>query len=380
MSRPEKDYRNILVVSTCGISLLLNHADAAERSFLNKMTGAPESEFDTGGREILSRVMEKARQAVFSAADRSALTSLSAEINSINSLHEYFGVFQGQGLKKVDHCLICTDSWIARSAAGIVEQWLNRCGVAGCNVKAFRLPVDDIETFHQGIDDLVEYMAQLLPAETLAARRVVFNLTGGYKSLQGYMQTLGNLWAEETVYLYEGSGTLLHIPRIPVNFDFGDQIATNLQAFRKVEAGLKLTSAERARVPDGLLVDMGDDCLLSFYGKMAWKSSKNSLLNKCLLDPLSPKLRFCGRFRDQIDDLSPERICQINEKLDRFCFFLEEGQNGASLLARDQFKKIKGEKGGMTHELYAWSDADARRIFGRYAGEVFEMHELGAHL
>ena len=103
-------------------------------------------------------------------------------------------------------------------------------------------------------------------------------------------------------------------------------------------------------------------------------------MSDCLLPPVSEKVRFCGNFARDVNNLSSERILQLNQKIDRFCTAIENDALD-SLPASDGFKKIKSKtKGDLTHELYAWSDADAKRIYGKFAGPVFEMHELGKHL
>jgi len=49
--------------------------------------------------------------------------------------------------------------------------------------------------------------------------RVIFNLTGGFKSVQGFLQSIASLYADEAVYVFETASELLRAPRMPLRLD-----------------------------------------------------------------------------------------------------------------------------------------------------------------
>jgi hypothetical protein len=95
--------------------------------------------------------------------------------------------------------------------------------------------------------------------------------------------------------------------------------------------------------------------------------------------PLSEKVRVQDSVRKSFGKLGkPERI-QVNEALDEFSAWLDHDR---PLLKSRTFKKLEGNTApGASHELYAWSDGTAGRLFGCFADDrTFEFTSLGGHL
>jgi CRISPR/Cas system-associated protein Csm6 len=67
--------------------------------------------------------------------------------------------------------------------------------------------------------ELIEWCEQTPPTFREKQIKVVFNLTGGFKSTNGWLQTLGMFYAGEIVYIFESQSEMLRIPRIPVAID-----------------------------------------------------------------------------------------------------------------------------------------------------------------
>jgi CRISPR/Cas system-associated protein Csm6 len=63
---------------------------------------------------------------------------------------------------------------------------------------------------------------------------VVFNLTGGFKSVQGFLQAISSFYADETIYIFQFSSELLQIPRLPIKLDTQGIIDENLTIFRRL--------------------------------------------------------------------------------------------------------------------------------------------------
>lgn len=162
---------------------------------------------------------------------------LSAELNGFIS-------FYGNGAnldeaKQNIHYLIHTDTYQGVKAAELIQAWGNHNGINMQPVKIDDLNTGSVEEFRLGVNNLVEWCAWTLPDYRSQGYNVIFNLVGGFKSLQGYMQTLGMFYADETVYIFETGGELLRIPRMPVDFSANAKQAVieNSLAFRRMQNG-----------------------------------------------------------------------------------------------------------------------------------------------
>ena len=73
--------------------------------------------------------------------------------------------------------------------------------------------------FSAGIDDLIAWLERTIKP-LRASYEVCFNLVGSFKSLQGYMNTLGMFYADKVIYIFEGQdAALITIPRLPIQVD-----------------------------------------------------------------------------------------------------------------------------------------------------------------
>jgi hypothetical protein len=59
---------------------------------------------------------------------------------------------------------------------------------------------------------VIRWCQDTLPGYRESGYHIVFNLTGGFKSIQGWMQTLGMFYADEIVYIFETGKELLPGP------------------------------------------------------------------------------------------------------------------------------------------------------------------------
>jgi hypothetical protein len=67
----------------------------------------------------------------------------------------------------------------------------------------------------------------------------------------------------------------------------------------------------------------------------------------------------------------------VNERIDDLARFLEKGVS----LARLDFKALAGNPvPPSTHEMDAWANQDAKRIFGHWEEAVFVLDRLGEAL
>jgi putative CRISPR-associated protein (TIGR02619 family) len=275
------------------------------------------------------------------------------------------------------HYLVATDTYLGRAAADLVAEWLGQRFVVVQRLDIQDLRVDDPDSFRLGMSALAEWCASTLPGFRSAGHAILFNLTGGFKPVQAFLQTLGMFHADESFYVFEGAETPMRIPRLPIRLDIEDSVRRNLEAFRRLDRQEELPASDCADVPETLLGRVGDRVALSPWGALAFKTARPAIFGAALLDPLSERVVYSNRFRDEVRDLAPDRREALNVQLDRLSRHLEGGENPRSL----QFKALSGDpRPPSTHEAYAWSDRDARRILGHFEGARFVIDQLSVHL
>lgn len=366
-----------LIVTTCGTSLLTNLAsnDAGLRKLAIAHANAESPDhLPTEARERLEALLARAERELAD-ADREMQRRLSAEMNGLHLLRQE-PPKQAQGM----HWLVASDTWLGRGTAACVARALESVGEKA-EIKPIRgLRTDALDAFRTGVTELARLCAQDIKGMRAGGRRVVFNLTGGFKAVQGFMQALGMLYADDIVYVFERTDTLLHIPRLPVELDALQIVRKHQYVFRRLEAGLPVTPEQVAGMPE-MLYERADDIIdLSVWGQALWHEAKYALLEEKLWPPVSDKLRFGDGFEKSVESAckhQPDRLRIVNERLLQLARHLEENDYNPQRL---DFKKLKRKHGRWTHECDAWSDRDAKRLYGHFEDSVFVLDELGRHL
>lgn len=366
-----------LIVTTCGTSLLTNLA--SDDTNLRKLTIAHANteepdHLPADARERLDDLIAKADREL-TEGDQARKRQLSAEMNGLLLLQ--------RELPKQDqriHWLVASDTWLGRGAAACVARALERLGEKA-EIKSIRgLRTDALVPFRSGVTELARLCAEDIKGMRDGGRRIVFNLTGGFKAVQGFMQALGMLYADDIVYVFERTDTLLHIPRLPVELDALRIVREHQYVFRRLAADLPVTPEQVAGMPETLYERADDIILLSVWGEALWHEAKKTLLEEKLWAPVSDKLRFGEGLEKSVESAcwhQPDRLRIVNERLLDLARYLE-GDNRN--LSRLDFKKLKGKHSRWTHECDAWSDRDARRLYGHFEDGVFVLDELGRHL
>ena len=99
------------------------------------------------------------------------------------------------------------------------------------------------------------------------------------------------------------------------------------------------------------------------YGERLWPSPNETI-------------SYGEAFERSLAGLAPDRMALVNLRVDQLAVYLKTGHNPPSL----DFKKLKVSSGRSTYEMDAWSDQDAKRLFGYFIGAVFVLDRLGPHL
>ena len=358
------------VVSPCGTSLLTNQADDDLRKLISRHANVktkdavPEAERATI-EALIADIGEK-----ISGASYEQAAKMSAELNGIIQL------YGGGAFGKGDcHFLLSTDTWLGEETAKLVQQWLT-IHAPGMTVEIHRqrdLQTEDLTSFQLALSELVALFENTLPGYSRSGYEIVFNLTGGFKGVQGFLQSIAHFFADETVYIFERSSELMRIPKLPVRLDAEGLVEKYLPFFRNLAMGLVV------EVPDPeleiFLLTLDGKSTFSSWGELVWGHTKRSIYKKALLpSPRPEKIRYSKQFEKDVNALPPDRIALVNERIDDLNRHLDDGEcNLASL----DFKPLKGKAmAPATHEMDAWSDQDAKRLYGHFEGACFVLDRL----
>lgn len=319
-----------LVVSTAGTSLLTRQAEKYERQILTCHANDRHDECPENVVTLVKGLRERALVQLKS-SDVGEIRKASAELNGL------IGINGGQlpsGNEDM-HFLIATDTLQGKATAGSVASFLREN--CGCSVEVFSPPglsTRDGSHFSEGIKNLLKWCEETIDGYRSAGYEIVFNLTGGFKSLQGYLNTIGMFYADRMVYIFESPASeLIEIPRLPVTID--------LACFKAYSSDLALLAAGRLyrtedfpRLPEALLDSIDGNVILSLWGELMWNRAKASILSDELLE--FPCLSYSDSFvRDfRIIRNEAEKV-KLHETLAKASFLLEQDRGGTGLLKRD---------------------------------------------
>lgn len=343
------------VLSLCGTSLLTNQADD-ERELITRHANVPNEQAISQEDLNSLHTLIRRTQSKLQEADVRDLPPMSAELNAL------FKLYDGQFDKAANHqhWLLCTDTWLGRQTGELIKETLGeRLGLSSvqlCQPKDLR--TEDLLTFQSALSDLVKWCEEtIVPCQE--NYHVVFNLTGGFKSIQGFLQTLATFYADEAVYVFESGNELLRLPRLPIRLDIDDVVCRHLRVFRRLANGLGLDEPRPLDdIPGTLLLRFDDNVSLSPWGDLVWERTHKKMYQKKLWPSPSEKIIYGKRFEQSVEPLSPDRMEHVNKRIDQLARYLECGDNPASL----DFKPVRGKD---IHEIDAWADQDAKRMYGR---------------
>lgn len=372
--------RPCLVLSPVGTSLLTNQASPALRAEISRYANAVRIEDvpESLRRQIQAICLE--RVATLSRAENAVLTRASAELNGLIRYLKRDPEQQTAGARRTELLLLCTDTWIGRQAGEAIREVLNGMGLnARIEPEIVGLRTNDLDEFRVAMTELVGWCAEHLVQYRRSGYRVAFNLTGGFKSIQGFLQTLSLFYADESIYIFESGGELLFLPRLPVRLLAEEHVRDHLRCFRRLGMALSVTQADLAGVSDILLFRMDGQAVLSEWGRLMWEQAKPQLYSERLWESPSLSVQFESAFANCGRKLKPDRLQELNGKVDLLARFQESGRrdNPRSLHVHALQNPSKAPS---THLCYAWSDQAADRLYLHFDEERLIVDSLGRHL
>ena len=367
-----------LILSTCGTSLLTNclntFGDQADRlrSLLTKHANTTDpNTIPPDEREELQHILDQALEQLLQ-ADTEKSKKLSAELSGLFILDQ--GKLDNQNSL---HWLIASDTWLGKETAGLIQIKIEEQG-AQAEVKVIsQLRTNNIDDFNQGASELARLCHEEIKGMRDGGYRVIFNLTGGFKGVQGYMQALGTIYADECVYTFERTGQLIRLPRLPFTLNTEDIIRKHLRAFRRMNVGLKTTADDIQDMPSEFIFESDGEYTLSTWGQVIWNEGHEGIYEGEIHLSFDSKLNFAASFLHSTDNTSALEKRRINQRIDDLIQYLyNEKKNPKSL----DFKPLRGKHNPWTHECDAWQDGKAKRLFGHFEGSSYILDELAMPL
>ena len=299
--------------------------------------------------------------------DENQARSLSAELNGFVGYYRRGGRLENAA--RDIHYLIHTDTYQGEIAAGLLRDWGAAQGIGLTPVRIDDLNTASVEEFRMGINNLVDWCVSALPGYRSQGYEVIFNLVGGFKSLQGYMQTLGMFYADETIYIFETGSELLSIPRLPVDFaaQAKQAVIDHFDIFRRMQRE-DISIDECAGIPETLLYMVDGKCSLSEWGQVIWNDCQREAYSREILPPASPRIVVGDKARKQAEALEPDRIMRLNQALDKLSRHIET-KGKENLHSCDLRKLTSDPMPPSTHEFNLWPDMGGWRGFCHWEGE-----------
>ena len=321
-----------IIISTVGTSLLLNQATTTERSIINAFSNAKLENYTDEAIGLLSALEHKAIEKLEN-ANITQLRSISAELNGIYGLYnEKF-----EGCETDQHYLIITDTLQGETTGRIVKTQLNTIFHSVELITPKGLSTEDKAHFTNGIKDLLKWCDDVLDAYKKSGYEIVFNLTGGFKSLQGYLNTIGMFYADRIIYIFEKGNELIEIPKLPVKIDDA-LFVINASLFLQLANDKLFDKQVLQGIPDTMLEEIEDNqFVLSAWGTLAWNNAKGQILAENLVT--LPHIVYEGSFKkDFSNTIQGNEKVKLQETLVKVSCLLQDNKGDTAAL--------KGGRGG----------------------------------
>ena len=365
------------VLSTIGTSILTNLIDRgipAEGTWfgvLRDSANLKPEELDKGAETVINTLADRALEKLLE-NDIKTNRLISAELNGI------YGIYEGQLPENSSdqHYLICTDTAQGQQTGRLIGDFLMDRFSAVNIVTPSQLSTKDTAVFATGTKELIKWLEENVPWRRESGYRVIFNLVGGFKSLQGYMQTFGAFYADEIVYIFEGSTDLIKIPRLPIQVDT-NVIQQHRTQFAMMAAGTMYPIDELTGVPETLLETVEEDdqiyAGLSAWGELIWNQTKSNLLTEELLQ--FQHLEYADSFIDDYNNTRDNGArVTLQETLARVAYELDASQESTKTLTESgfRFKALKGHSG-----IFTFRVARGIRISCSKGNGILRLHRYG---
>ncbi|RME90028.1 MAG: putative CRISPR-associated protein [Candidatus Hydrogenedentota bacterium] len=361
------------ILTVCGTSILTNSmSDCARKALLQNANRQSEKEIPPEDLTFIQQEVEVLKGKIRNISEEEA-RKLSAELNSLIMF------YKEEEINAEDvHVFLHTDTYVGKQAAEIVKDWVQN---QFPKVQDFRmisatgLQTENIADFQDALSQLVIKFSEELPSYRDNQYRIIFNLTGGFKAILAFLQTVAQFYADESIYIFERSNHLLRIPRLPVRWEPEAVIEEHIQTLRQIELGLPIQGLNS--LPRILYTQIEKTVVLSTWGEVVWSEVKKKLYGKKLYEVPVENIHYTEKFIKDVRDLPADRLYHINTRIDDLALHLLDSSYNPKRL---DIKKIgKDYYPPANYECDAWADGGAYRIFMQKEGTQITLLALEPH-
>lgn len=342
-----------LVISTVGTSILTNQINMRSESDWSDLLEARANDKDIDNNEHILEAIEKltgrAKKKLYSAPERKIINdeideirSASAELNGIYGLYER----DLEPGKFDEHLLITTDTKQGRISAQLIKEFLEIQGLTKTKIYIpSELSTATTSYFTKGIARLITELDRKIIENQ--SKTICFNLVGGFKALQGYMNTIGMFYADEIIYIFEGKNQeLIKIPRLPIKVDITEVEPYKIQ-LAILDVQIMPEAWEFAKnVPQDWILKIDKQLFLSAWGQIIWNKCKQEIMtNEKLLNFSKLKVDYADSFKDDYKKTkSPKERIRLQEQIASLAGILASHKDGISALRDDGGIKLRRYK------------------------------------
>ncbi len=344
-----------LIISTVGTSLITNPADKNQQNLLYKYSNCNETECPEEIKNLVRELFPKALQNLYS-SDAHSLRRSSAELNGILG-------FYNENLSRRDsdlHFLICTNTYQGRKSAEVIKEFLAKHKIPTEIIQPNKLSTKNKDDFSEGIKELLKWFDETIYGYKKAGYQIVFNLTGGFKSLQGYLNTIAMFYADKIIYIFESEqADLIEIPRLPIQID--------LEPFKKNKEKLLLLNANKiydlkdfTEFPESAFDSVDGKLILSVWGEVIWNKVKYDLFNDL---PELPFIEYHNNFIERYKKIVDKKHrLKLLETISKVSVILEESKGNANYISKGgiQFSPLESQTFGVEQVYHFRIDLETR--------------------
>ncbi|MBE8233045.1 MAG: putative CRISPR-associated protein [Endozoicomonadaceae bacterium] len=358
------------ILTTCGLSILTNGLNGIfTPKEIFQHANHSKDEIDKDVLAKFDREIEKLKQKI-TTFDHNKLKKLSAELNAL--LSYYDNHFDTSHVYRLLH----TDTYLGKKTADIIEYYLRSQGVNVTTYTATDLKTANLEALQLALSDVVKELSEEIEGYRNNDYKIVFNLTGGFKGINSFLQTMASLYADESIYIFETGDELLRIPRMPIKID--EMIfEKNIKHFRALDIGIDINPKKLENIQKTLINKVDNEYTLSAWGEIVWQKYKISYYGKNGLDSLTGKIEYSDSFSKDFTQLSKKEKYQLNKSIDALEKYIAKKVNLQSF----RYHKLTGKIAKhYSHEFYPFDGNDSRRCYCNEKGGKIILERIAAHL
>lgn len=373
-----------LVISTVGTSLLTNEINERKDHKnwipdLNKTANWTQEKIENSSdySHVLSKIIQPLRSRVENKLNNSnilQIREMSAELNGIYGLYD----------EKIEdaipdtHILITTDTAQGKATSQIIELFLKSKGIENTiPLIQSELSLANTAVFTESMAKLIPVMLEMLQKYKDDKYQICFNLVGGFKAFQGYFNTIGMFYANEIIYVFEGSNEVVKIPKLPISIDI-NKVEEYKVPLAMMEFGAIPSLWEEAKKvseeSEEWVLTSDKEMILSTWGQLIWNQCKDDLLVQDLFN--FPRINYANSFIDDYRKIrsNQERI-KLQETIAKVSQKLTVSKGSTEILFG----------GGLDFNRYTNTSIDhfrvndSIRVTCKALGDTLELRYYGTH-